>query len=181
MSIEFSDLLQIIGILCSLITSIIAIVISIATLKQSSKMIEDSTRPYLILYGDSVHIDSSDYYLILKNTGQSNALIESFCYDFDLQKCVYRAGISEPFKNIEGTTLVPGQSCRAVIDFSQAIQHTNSINFYIKYSSGSKHYEDDICVNLVGNTGNFVIHHTTAGKELAYISDVLQDMNIRNL
>ena len=45
-----SDVIEIVGIIASLITSIVAIAISVKTLKQNSRMIEDSTRPYVSVY-----------------------------------------------------------------------------------------------------------------------------------
>ena len=81
-----SDIIQLIGILISLATSIAAIMISVKSLKQNSKMIEESTRPYISIYGASTYIGSSDYYIVLKNFGQSSATIHEFLYDFDLAK-----------------------------------------------------------------------------------------------
>ena len=45
-----TDYVQIIGIILSFLIGIIAIVISIATLKQNNKMIEESTRPFICIY-----------------------------------------------------------------------------------------------------------------------------------
>lgn len=42
-----ADLIEIIGIIVSLITSVVAIGISVQTLRQNSVMIEESTRPIL--------------------------------------------------------------------------------------------------------------------------------------
>lgn len=66
MEINFtiSDVIQIIGILASLITSILAIVISVLTLKQNSKMIEESTRPYVAIYSKTTNFQSPQYYLV---------------------------------------------------------------------------------------------------------------------
>ena len=80
-----SDCIELFGIFISLITSIIAIVISIKTLKQNSKMIEDSTRPNIGVYLASTYIRDISCYLVVKNFGQSSAFIESFTYDFDLK------------------------------------------------------------------------------------------------
>lgn len=44
-SLSTSDIIQLLGIIASLATSIIAIIISVVSLKQNSKMIADSTRP----------------------------------------------------------------------------------------------------------------------------------------
>ena len=81
-----SDLIQIAGIIVSLICSLIAIAISLKTLKQNSKMIENSTRPYIGIYIASTYIRDVSCYLVVKNFGQSAATIRSFTYDFDLAK-----------------------------------------------------------------------------------------------
>lgn len=176
-----SDIIQIIGILASLLTSIIAIVISICTLRQNSRMIEDSTRPYIGIYGAETYIGSPHYYLVIKNFGQSSAFIRSFTYDFDLSQCVNHDFDSEPFQNIENSTLMPGQSFRCVIDYNKTLASTKIINFHILYSSGMHSYEDDICVNLTASIGNVIMHNTTQNKELKIISETLQDMYIHSL
>ena len=79
-----SDKIQLLGIAISALTSIIAIIISVHTLRQNSKMIEDSSRPYIGIYGLSTYICDRYYYIIIKNFGQSIAHIESLTYDFDL-------------------------------------------------------------------------------------------------
>ena len=45
-----SDIIEIIGIIASTTVSIVAIVISLITLKQNNKMIEESTRPVISIY-----------------------------------------------------------------------------------------------------------------------------------
>ena len=49
-----SDVIEILGIIASLITSVIAIVISVKTLHQNSQMIEESTRPYIVVYSQTL-------------------------------------------------------------------------------------------------------------------------------
>lgn len=78
-----SDKIQLLGIVVSTLTSLIAIIISVRTLKQNSKMIEDSSRPYIGIYGMSTYICNRHYYIIIKNFGQSVAHIKSLSYDFD--------------------------------------------------------------------------------------------------
>ena len=46
-----TDIIEIIGIIASTTVSIVAIVISVMTLKQNNKMIEESTRPYVVVCG----------------------------------------------------------------------------------------------------------------------------------
>ncbi len=177
-----SDIIEIIGIVASLLTSIIAIIISLKTLRQNSKMIEDSSRPYIGIYGGSTFVSTPNYYLILKNFGNSSATIKKFSSNIDLSKFnTHNFDDRKPFQNIEGSTIMPGQSFHAVIDFKKAYSKSKTLNFYIVYSSGTHTYEDNICVNLAANIGNFVTHHTAKGKEIATISETLQDISIRSL
>lgn len=181
-SLNASDIVQLAGIFVSLITGIIAIVVSVLALKQNSKMIEDSTRPYLGIYLASTYIQSVSCYLVVKNFGQSSATVNSFTYDFDLAKCTkFTSGGMEPFQNIENSTLMPGQSHRCVIDLNKAIKQVKEINFHIIYSYGTHKYEEEICVNLIATIGNFTSHNTSKDKELAIISETLQDMHISSL
>lgn len=181
LTLNTSDIIQLTGILVSLATGIIAIIISVKSLKQNSKMIEGSTRPYISIYGASTYIGSSNYYIVLKNFGQSSATIHEFLYDFDLSKCTVNTSPNEPFQFIDNSIIVPGQSFHALINLKKTLKQTKVINFHISYSSGVHKYEDDFCLNLAGNLGNSVNHIVTEGKELATISETLQDMYIHSL
>lgn len=175
-----SDCIELFGILISLATSIVAIVISLKTLKQNSKMIEDSTRPNIGVYLASTYIKNISCYLVVKNFGQSSAFIESFTYDFDL-KSTGDTPYYNPFVNIEGSTLMPSQTDKCVIDLNKILEQTHEINFYIKYRSGTHKYQDNICVKLDSKIGNFVSHNTSKGQEAAIISETLQDAYISSL
>ena len=65
-----SDWIEIFGILASLITSIIAIIISVKTLQQNNKMIEESTRPYIVVCGKVINCQDPTFYLVIKNYGR---------------------------------------------------------------------------------------------------------------
>ena len=177
-----SDKIELACIVITAITSVAAIIISVFTLRQNSKMIEDSSRPYIGIYLSSTYIRNVSVYLIVKNYGQSSAFIESFTYDFDLANCSsHNIPDREPFQNIENATLMPGQSHRCVIDLNKTLKQTDQINFHVVYSSGAHKSEDDICVNLAATIGNFASHNTTKGKETEIISETLQDMLIHSL
>ena len=55
-SLSISDTIQLFGIIASFVTSIIAIVISVITLRQNSKMIESASRPIISLYIDAITV-----------------------------------------------------------------------------------------------------------------------------
>lgn len=176
-----SDVIEIIGIISSLITSFVAIVISLKTLKQNSKMIEYSSRPYIGIYTVSKYVEKSSYYLVVKNFGQSSATISSFTYDYDISQLTTH-GIKdhEPFQYIEGSTVMPGQAFYSLIDFKSAYS-VKEINFHVVYSSGTHQYSEDIRVNLISNYGNFVSHNTSPGNELLTISETLQEIYLHSL
>lgn len=177
-----SDQIQIIGILASSATAIIAIIISVLSLRQNSKMIENSSRPYIGIYLAHAYVRNVSVYLVVKNFGQSSAKINSFTYDFDLANCNnHNIPNREPFQNIEDSTLMPGQALRSIINLNKTLEQVEQINFHVVYSSGSHKYEDDIRVNLVANIGNFTAHNTTKNKELEIISETLQDIYISSL
>lgn len=176
-----SNIIQLIGILVSLATSTAAIVISVKSLRENSKMIEASTRPYINIYGASTYIGDSKYYIVLKNFGQCSATIHDFLCDFDLSECTIKEYKGKPFQYIKNSTIVPGQSFHALIDLRKTLTRTKMINFHISYSSSTHNYEEDFCLNLSGNLGNSVSHRTDPDQELATISETLQDMYIHSL
>ncbi len=88
-SLSLDNKIEVISIVVSLLTSTIAIIISIKTLKQNSKMISDSTRPYVVMYSKTTNFQTHQLHLILKNFGQSGAVITQFECDFDLAPLSY--------------------------------------------------------------------------------------------
>ena len=176
-----SDIIQIIGIICTLTASIVAIVISLADLKQNSKMVESSSRPYIGIYGLSTYMGFRQYYIIIKNFGQSSATIESLTYDFDISR-ISKHKDCEPFSHIDGTSIMPGQAYRAAIDFDKiAANNLECIHFSVKYSSGTHVYKDDICLKIDANLGNLEAHAPEKMSDSRIIAETLQDMHVKSL
>lgn len=180
-ALSASDVIQLIGIIVSLITSVVAIIISLLSLKQNSKMIADSARPYIGVYGAGTYVSQAHYYIIIKNFGQSSARIDDFKCDIDLSKYRIKPSKSRPFQHIQGTTIMPGQSFRCVIDFGKIILDTPLIVFNISYSASGKTYSDCISLNVAAAIGNNVMHTTTQGNEIKILSETLQDISINSL
>lgn len=143
-----SDIIQLFGIIASLISSIVAIIISLKTLKQNSKMIEESTKPSIQIY--PVHIGRISY-IIIKNFGQSTAYIdEIFCnHKFSKEETLNRDFGENIFDLISGAILSPGYSIKCPL----VAQEVSSIqfNFKIKYHSTCKNYEETFCFNCHSN------------------------------
>ena len=116
LSLSVSDWVQLTGIVASLTVSIIAIIISVKTLQQNSKMIEESTRPIVVIYNDFVSAQSPIQYLIIRNFGNSSATIIdlSLKYDGDPQ---YSKTL---FAHMQGQIIAPGQSYSTAFKFEDS-------------------------------------------------------------
>lgn len=109
-----SDILDFISIIISLAAVITSIVIAIKTLKQNNKMLEESTRPYISLSYEAVHMGVMLTYIMIKNYGQTVAKITVF--DFEEDK-IKDQELVKRLKRVPGLTLAPGQ--KRLYTFSQ--------------------------------------------------------------
>ena len=174
-TLSTSDRIQLAGIILSTTASIVAIIISVFTLHQNNKMIEDSTRPYIVMYTGTTNFQSPNYYLIMKNFGQTGAYVTSFCCDYDLIKCSYNDKRA-PFSHIENTFLAPGQSYTCSINPLKLFENPRPIKIDISYKSGTKTYNDTIILNVEADPGMMHTRAATRDKELKIISYTLQDI-----
>lgn len=129
-----SDWIQLVGVFGSLITSIIAIWISIKTLKQNNKMIEEASRPILHIYS---HYADGLLYIIIKNLGQSVAYIDKIETDFFVEEDNNMVQ-GNPFKSLKGAS-IPPQSAKICPLISFKLK-TRKFNFSITYHSITKKY-----------------------------------------
>ena len=173
-----SDWIQLLGIIASLVTSIIAIFISIFTLRQNSKMIEASSRPVLSIYGESINPGYPMFYIVVKNSGSSPALITQFDYDFDFSSayCAYKG--KDFLKQLQNSVIAPGQSRICALKSSAL---TQPVTFELTYSSDFKTYHEKLTVDLKAGADMLISKNSTEGKELRTISYALQEMLQKNL
>lgn len=147
-----SDKIAVVALAVSAFLGIVSMMISVCTLKQNSKMIENSTRPYITIYGQLVY-ESVKYVLILKNFGASSGIITKFTSDTDLSGTTGLDNI-KPFGHIVGTNLVPNQSICCDLDLGRLKKNNiSTINFEIEYQ-GVKKYSEKIVVNITATTEN---------------------------
>lgn len=163
-----SDLLQLISIISSSILSIIAIVISVLTLKQNNKIIFESNRPYLSVFTKAINFTSPTVCLVLKNFGNSGAKILNIEYDKNLEKFSRRP----PFKNMKNVFIAPNQSFIYPLDVKHFLNEV--INIKINYQYLNKIYTEIFCINFLHYTDiEFQKQHST--KDLEELSNVLQE------
>ena len=171
-----SDIIEIAGIIATLLTSLTAIIISTLSLKQNAKTLEATTRPYICIYSKVTNIKSLYYYLVLKNFGQTGAVITSFHCDFDLSTLSYFQNVN-PFEHIEGTFIAPGQSFTYSLDTRKLFKNENlTFHFSLEYIANGKKYSETIAINPKAEADQTFPRNCTSNEELQIISYALQDM-----
>lgn len=173
-----SDWLQFWGIISSLTVSIIAIVISLVTMRQNSKMIEESSRPVIGIYGQSINSGSPAFYLVVKNFGNSLATITKFETDFDFTDC-YEFDTNRNFiTEFVNTSIAPGQSRICRLDYQKI---NRPVTFDIEYRSSTKTYSETMNIDIKSGVALLTGKNCTKGNELHSISYTLQEMLQKNL
>ena len=173
-----SDIIQILGIIASFLTALVAIIISLVTMRQNSKMIEESSRAIISIYPQSINTGTPMLFIVIKNFGNSQAIIHKFDYDFDFTDCYKFRSERDYLKDFVGSTLAPGQSRICGLDYTKL---TRPVTFSLEYQSGSKKYRETFTVDLQAGVNIPVPKTATSGKELHTISYTLQEMLQKNL
>ena len=171
-----SDYINIILCILSFFLAVISVVTVVLTLKQNQKMIENSTRPYVVATGQVTFFQDPAFYLVLKNYGNSGAKIINFDCSIDLSKYSYSNTVT-PFANINNTFIAPKQSIVCTLDNRKmARDNVNVFQVEICYSNSIDIYKDICTVNFSAYADNVHTRAATEGKELKIISYTLQDL-----
>lgn len=186
---KITDWINLTLTIASFALAAISVISVILTLQQNNRMIENSTRPYISLYGESTTFSAFQFYLVIRNFGQSSALITNFSCDIDLSKCtiiddsilttIKKAPI--PFKNIIGYTLNPGQALQFPVNYFNMLNLNKKPTFIIEYSSSEKKYKEKVQLNLSFQLDYLNVYASSDKEPEQVISKVLQDMIIRKL
>lgn len=176
---DISTVVNIVLCILSFILALISIVTVVITLRQNHTMIENATRPYICVYGESINIGTSTFYLVIKNFGCSPATITKFSYEPDLSKCYGIPNVSRNFlADISKCTLAPGQSQICRLDYNDT---PDNVSFDIEYFSGKKKYQEHFTTNLKAGSAMLTAKTATKDTELKTISFTLQEMLQKSL
>lgn len=168
-------------VLCvlSFLLAAISVITVVITLRQNHKMIENSTRPYICVYGQSINPGTPQFYLVIKNFGSSAATITRFEYSPDLSQCFgLKSNTRNYLEDICKTTLAPGQSRICKLKYSLV---PDNVTFTIEYNSGVKKYRETFSTNIKAGSAMLTGKQATPRKDLRTISYTLQEMLQKNL
>lgn len=149
---------QIVSIVVNGILSILSFVLcwisirtSQKTLKQNNIMIENATRPYLSIYGQTINCNGNQhFYLVVKNSGASPATITNFSYSPDLSQSLETKNTSRNFlDDLSKCTIPPGQSRICKLTYEKVPEE---IVFDVTYHSSEKTYSEKDIINLRAGT-----------------------------
>ena len=136
---QTSDIIEIISIIANLTTSIIAIVISMLTLKQSSEAIIESSRADIVFYIDT--LTGAQQFLTIKNFGKSVGKVLDIKITPELNYS--KNPILVDYTNI---LLAPNQCVKSWFPFSD--YPDKRFDVYIKYETLGKPYEYNYTIDL---------------------------------
>lgn len=173
-----SNIIELLGIFASLISSIIAIIISVKTLRQNSVMIEESSRAIIGIYGSSINTSSPTFYIVVRNFGNSLANITKFESDFDFSDCYGNIHTRDYLLDLSHCVIAPNQSKICKLDYNKI---TRPIKFHVEYISAGKKYSETTTVDLKAGCDMLTSKSATTGNELHAISYTLQEMLQKNL
>lgn len=178
---RLSDWINLCLAILSLLLSIISVVTVVITLRQNKKMIESTSRPYVVIYGEITNFSNLMFYIVMKNYGKSGAKIKKLSCDVDLSRYSYSPSIV-PFGHIENTMLAPNQNIICNLDFLQLNRdNVETLNFIIEYEFCGKTYTESFPVNYAVFRKNLVTKASTPNKELKTISYAIQELVQKNL
>lgn len=135
----------------SFLLCVISIVTSIKTLRQNNKMIENATRPYISIYGQTINCNEDQhFYLVVKNSGASPATITNFSYSPDLSQSLETKDSDRNFlDDLSKCTIPPGQSRICKLTYEKVPEE---VVFDVTYHSSEKTYSEKNIINLRAGT-----------------------------
>lgn len=181
------DSIEIFGIIVGVFISVAAVIVALIsnkiskeTLLANNRMIEESTRPYLTIYPYIYNPGTMLYGLIIKNSGPTGCVIDSFESDYKyFSDSVHGLNNVSIEQTLIGLTLGPNQS--KIIHLDRHDLPDLPINFTFSYRSTSNTYSDSASVDFNAGIAIPSISGSTEGKELQRIYEVLLEMLRRNI
>lgn len=166
----------------SFVLALMSVCIAVFTLRQNSKMIEATTRPYVGFKIERINTGTVRYLFVLRNYGTSAALIESFEANVNLKSLKALPTDAGPFERVTNTTLMPGQQLATVFEYSKLKELTKELKVRIAYKSlAGVQYEEEFPINIVMNSDIVSSRTNTKEKEMESISYSLQELVERSV
>lgn len=132
--------------LFSLALTVVSIIGVYFTLKQNREMIENATRPYIIVSYETMLLTPKEVsrYIMVKNYGHSSAVILHMdCTGID------NPILLKQIQKLKGTTLAPGQRRLYYVGGQDNISSSEAADFSFSYKWGKNIYTENTTIRLV--------------------------------
>ena len=142
-----SDWIQFVGMILSGFISLAALIVSILTLRQNNKMLEESSRPVVSVYFDYSQMGQPTGYFVIKNFGASAATILAINYNDPIKTHpTSLANLPAIFDSLIGNTIAPNQKILA--PFKLYEYHGGPAVFDITYKSSAHTYFEHFIIDV---------------------------------
>lgn len=181
-TLGIKDWIEIGGLLVGIIVSSVAVYVSMQsnkisrqTLLENNRMIEESTRPNLVIYPYIYYPGTMLYGLVIKNAGPTSCVIDQFQIDDKhFEDCVINTDSAPLEQTLINMTLGPNQS--KIIHINQPDSLKAPVTFSFKYSSSTREYSDSSTIDFNAGTAIATKVNATKDKELHRIYLVLLEI-----
>lgn len=135
----------------NIIISIVAVGISVYSFrfqkKESNRVLEETNRAYVSIYSSPLIANRSLFYLVIKNFGNTQAIIKDFEVDPITKKSLQKRFGKDFFDYYHNSSLAPGQSFTHLI-INEDLDPELVSKFTITYQSGKNIYTETFKFNL---------------------------------
>lgn len=172
---SLGDIIAAIAAILTLIGIIVSLCIAVKTLKQNEKMIDASTRPYLVIYLGFLYVQDLECYFVLRNFGASAARVNSVTTNTDLSSISKESDVNL-LSSFTAMVVAPNQRYLQRVDGVKLSSLKEPIVFDLNYSTPQKSYAESFIINPEVLCEIEASRASTTNKELKIISYTLQDI-----
>ena len=144
-----SDWINVVLCILSFLLALISVITVVITLRQNHQMIENSTRPYIVITYERIIVPHGiARYIVVKNYGQTGAKITSMSLSGDIPE-----EFEIQFSKVSGAFLAPSQ--RLLYYFGGInLGSPERILFSYEYESGKKKYKETTELTLINGASS---------------------------
>lgn len=133
----------------SLLIALIALAIALATLQQNRNIHDESNRPYITVYLETIKVmDTSTDYIVLKNFGKTGAYVDKLVVTPPYEPLMSHTSLTF-FDVCENLFIAPGQSF-ITLPYLTKFESPDKIKdrkFELKYHTEHRTYHETIILN----------------------------------
>ena len=156
------------------VLAIISTISIIIVLFQNKQIIENSKRAFIIMYKDTISINSPIEYLVIKKSGNTTAHITSITYNQEHIDKLSDLKLNKALEYLNDWYIAPNQFYK--IPFRSNDSGLKNISFKVEYLSGKKKYSETFIINIQQDYGIASGKQHSQNQELKEISNAIQEL-----